>query len=233
MARDGWKICVETMVATPTKLSTTQQASGEKRVTLHHVSWEGYLQILDALPQSRGARLTYDQGTLEITMPSEDHEFSLRLIEVFIRILVFEMGMKIKTMGSTTMNRETLRRGSEPDCAYYIENQPKVAGRTINFAVDPPPDLVVEVDISHTDIDKNRFYSGLGVPEFWRYDGQRLRIYCLVDGNYEEREQSPIFPWVTKTDLYQFLAQAEQDEIEAERTFRAYVQTQIKPSNQT
>lgn len=220
------------MVTTPIKPQISP-AYGEKRVTLRGLTWEGYLQILQALPQSRRARLTYDQGTLEITMPSEEHEFSLRLIEVFIRVLVYEMGLKMKTMGSTTMNVEQQERGAEPDCAYYIQNQSQVAGRKVNFAVDPLPDLVVEVDITHTDIDKNRFYSGLGVPEFWRYDGQRLRIYCLVDGNYEEREQSPIFPGVTKTDLYQFLAQAQQDEIEAERTFRAYVQSQIKPSNQT
>ncbi|MGA1621481.1 MAG: Uma2 family endonuclease [Synechocystis sp.] len=216
------------MVATPTQQNPTQSI-GEKRVTLHDVTWEGYLQILGSLPQRRGARLTYDQGLLEITMPSEDHEFYLRLIEVFIRVLVYELGLKLKTMGSTTINFEQQKRGSEPDCAYYIQNQPRVAGRKVNFAIDPPPDLVVEVDISHTDIDKNRFYSGLGVPEFWRYDGQRLNIFVLVDGHYEEQDQSPTFPLVTKTNLYTFLAQAQQDEIEAERTFRVYVQTQIKP----
>lgn len=32
--------------------------------------------------------------------------------------------------------------------------------------VDPPPDLVVEVDITHTDINKNSFYASMGVPEF-------------------------------------------------------------------
>ncbi|MEY2984878.1 MAG: hypothetical protein RLZZ568_1495 [Cyanobacteriota bacterium] len=35
---------------------------------------------------------------------------------------------------------------------------------------------------------------------------------------------------VTKTDLYNFFAQTQQDEIEAKRTFRTYVQTRIKPS---
>ncbi|MEB3161075.1 MAG: Uma2 family endonuclease [Synechocystis sp.] len=217
------------MVATPTKPNTTQQIIGEKRVSLYDVTWDGYLQILAALPEGRGSRLTYDQGLLEISMPSEDHEFYLRLIEVFIRILVYELGMKMKTMGSTTMNFERQQRSSEPDCAYYFQNQPTVAGRKVDFAVDPPPDLVVEVDISHTDIDKNRLYASFGVPEFWRYDGRRLRIFVLVDGNYEERQQSPTFPWVTKADLYKFLAQAQQDEMAAERTFRAYIQTQIKP----
>ncbi len=215
------------MVATPIKPQIAP-FYGEKRVTLHDLTWHGYLQILEALPQGRSARLTYDRGTLEITMPLEDHEFSLRLIEVFIRTLVFEMGMKIKTMGSTTMNFEQKQRGAEPDCAYYIQNQPKVAGRTVNFVVDPPPDLVVEVDITHTDIDKNRLYAAMDIAEFWRYNGEFLKIYHLENGEYQESEQSRIFSTIEKTDLYNFLAQARQDEIEAERTFRNYIQSKVR-----
>ncbi len=203
------------------------QCIGEKRVTLCGLTWSAYQQILHALPQSRAARLTYDRGVLEITMPLEDHEFSLRLIELFIRILVFEMGMKIKTMGSTTMGREELDRSSEPDCAYYIQNQPIVAGRKVDFATDPPPDLVVEVDITRTDIDKNRLYAALGVPELWRYNGRDWRIFLLRDGEYQESDRTPIFPWVEKAYLYQFLSQAQQDEVEAERAWRSFVKERL------
>jgi Uma2 family endonuclease len=198
---------------------------GEKRVTLHGLTWQTYQQILQALPPSRATRLTYDRGVLEITMPLEDHEFSLRLIELFIRILVFEMGMKIRTLGSTTIGREDLDRATEPDCAYYIDHQPQVAGRQIDFATDPPPDLVVEVDITSTDLDKNRLYAALGVPELWRYNGRQWRIFWWQDGDYQECDRSPTFPWVDKHCLYQFLAQARQDEIAAERTWRTIVQT--------
>ena len=215
------------MVATPIK-PKTPTLIGEQRVVFHHLSWDRYLQILNALPQRRLARLTYDCGTLEITMPSTDHEFALRLIERFILILVFELGMKLKTMGSTTINRETLERGTEPDCAYYIQNQPDVAGRQVDFEQDPPPDLVVEVDITHTDIDKNRLYAAMGVPEFWRYNGEVWRIYQLENGEYQERETSPTFTGVKKKDLYRFLAEAQQDEMEAERNFRTYVREQLR-----
>ncbi|GAB4380422.1 MAG: hypothetical protein Kow00121_36650 [Elainellaceae cyanobacterium] len=64
------------VIAAPEPTAELQQpAIGEKRVVIHGVTWEAYLQILDALPQSRGSRLTYDDGVLEITMPLEDHEF--------------------------------------------------------------------------------------------------------------------------------------------------------------
>jgi hypothetical protein len=46
------------------------------------------------------ARFTYDNGTLEITESLEEHERYARLIERFILILVVELGMKLKTMGS-------------------------------------------------------------------------------------------------------------------------------------
>ncbi|PSB05996.1 Uma2 family endonuclease [filamentous cyanobacterium CCP1] len=207
------------------------QPIGEKRVTLRGLNWQAYQQILHALPQSRGARLTYDRGILEITMPLEDHEYASELMGLFIRILVGEMGFKLKSMRSTTLNREDLNRGAEPDNAYYIQNQPMVAGRNVNLDQDPPPDLVVEVDITHTDIDKNRLYAAMGVPEFWRFNGQEWRIFQLQDGAYQECDRSPTFSWVEKEYLYQFLEQAQQDEIAAEKTFRAFVQQKLANIN--
>ncbi|MEN9231442.1 MAG: hypothetical protein Q6L68_11085 [Thermostichus sp. DG02_5_bins_236] len=68
------------------------QLIGEKRVTLHGLTWQSYQQILQALPESRGAHLTYDRGSLETVMPSEDHEHASELIGLFVRILVGEMG---------------------------------------------------------------------------------------------------------------------------------------------
>ncbi|MFQ3614826.1 MAG: Uma2 family endonuclease [Cyanobacteriota bacterium] len=200
---------------------------GEKRVALHGLTWQSYQQILQALPESRGAHLTYDRGVLEIAMPSEDHEHASELIGLFIRVLVGEMGFKLKSLRSTTLAREDLNRAAEPDNAYYIQNQPRVAGRNVNLRQDPPPDLVVEVDIAHTDIDKNQLYTAMGVPEFWRYNGQSWQIFQLQGGAYQECERSPTFPWVEKAYLYQFLEQAQQDEIAAEQAWRKLVQEHL------
>ena len=202
------------------------QAVGEQRVVIRGLSWEAYLQILNALPQSRGSRLTYDDGVLEITVPLEAHEFSVRLIECFIRTLVELMGMRMKTMGSTTMNYPHLKKGAEPDNAYYIQNQPLVKGRDVDFSQDPPPDLVVEVDITHTDITKNQLYASIGVPEFWRFNGI-WRIYQLQEGVYVEVEDSPTFPQVPKELLYTFLLQAKEDEIVALRSLRNWWKDQV------
>ncbi|MBE7381832.1 MAG: Uma2 family endonuclease [Leptolyngbya sp. SIO1E4] len=196
---------------------------GEKRVVFHQLDWRAYQQILHALGAHRSARLNYLHGTLEITMPLEDHEFLSELIGRFIYFLVSELGQKIKTMGSTTLDREDLDRGAEPDKAYYIQNQAQVAGRTVDLQHDPPPDLVVEVDITHSDIDKLKLYAVMGVPEFWRYDGKAWKIYMLSGDLYVDVEASPTFSFVPKSKLYEFLEQAQTDEIEAENSLRQWL----------
>ncbi len=208
--------------------SPLQNSHLEKRVTLCGLTWLGYQSVLQALPESRAARLTYDRGTLEITMPTENHEFASELIGLFIRILVEEMDLKLKSMRSTTLNREDLDRGAEPDNAYYIQNQAIVAGRNVDLDSDPPPDLIVEVDISHSDIDKNSLYAAMGVPEFWRYNGLEWHIYQLQGNAYIDCDRSPTFPIVDKEDLYQFLEQAQKDEIKAAKSFRELVRVKIK-----
>ena len=209
------------MVSTAPDTQTTEIAlKGEQRVVIHGVTWEGYLQILDALPQSRSTRLIYDEGTLEFTMPTEDHDFSGRMIGRFIYILVRELGKKVKTMGSTTLNFPGLKKGAEPDEAFYIQNQPLVSGRNVDLEADPAPDLIVEVDITNTDIDKNRLYASMNVPEFWRFDGHILRIYQLQNQEYIEVEANPTFPAVPKEWLYDFLEKCRQDELAAEDNLR-------------
>lgn len=203
------------------------QPVGEKRFLFRSLDWQRYQTLRQTLSRERNVRFTYLHGTLEVTMSLEIHEFSARLIEKFIWILVVALGMKVKTMGSTTLDREALDRSAEPDDAYYIQNQPLVTGRDVDLDQDPPPDLVVEVDITHTDINKLQLYAAMGVPEFWRYNGEVWRIYSLRDGEYQEVEVSPTFPLVPKVKLYEFLATARQDEVEAELTFREWLRSVV------
>ena len=70
-------------------------APGENRVAIRGLDWVAYQQMQTLLNERTRARLTYDRGTLEITMPSEIHEFYARLIERFIIILVVELGMQV------------------------------------------------------------------------------------------------------------------------------------------
>jgi Uma2 family endonuclease len=201
---------------------------GEKRMTFRNLDWNAFKQIQNLLTERTRARFTYDNGVLEIAMPLEGHERSARLIELFIRVLVVELGMKVKTMGSTTLDREDLLKSAEPDNGYYIQNFALVADHEVDLNVDPAPDLVVEVDITNTDVNKNKLYASMGVPEFWRFNGRLWQILQLTDGVYVECDRSPTFPIIEKTDLYQFLETALLDEVTAEVNFRQWVRQQVK-----
>jgi Uma2 family endonuclease len=198
----------------------------ERRVTFYGISWAAYETIAAALGEGRSARLTYYKGTFEIMTPLEFHDNPKQVIGDFIKILVIQGGLAgIKSMGSTTLSYPDRNLGAEPDQCYYIANEPKVRGKTVDLKTDPPPDLILEVDITHTDINKNALYAEMGVPEFWRYDGSVLTIYALQNSQYREVETSPTFPWVPKDRLYQYLQECAQlGEVAATLNLQAWVQ---------
>ncbi len=216
------------MVQTPesTNMASVTVAPAEQRLTLHNISWDTYEKLLDAFGEHRAARITYDSGVLEFMVPLEAHENPSDLIGVFVRTLAEESGWNLKSLASTTLKCSKLEKGAEPDKCYYIQNESLVRGKTVDLEQDPPPDLVVEVDITHTDIDKNQLYARIGVPEFWRYDGKELRIFQLQQGEYQEVVISPTFASVPKDIFYEFLQRCRREgEVPANRALRIWVRT--------
>lgn len=217
------------MVTTNEAINITpkEKPLAEKRVTLNNISWDAYEQILDALGDNRAALITYYQGVLEIMTPLEEHETGSENIGMLIQILTEELNLNIKSMASTTLKIPNSKIGAEPDKCYYIQNEPAVRGKTVDLAVDPPPDLILEVDITHTDINKTQLYQEMKVPEFWRYNGSRLTIYLLTQGEYQESATSATFPILTKSMVYDFLAQCKtQGETQTKRAFRKMLREQ-------
>jgi Uma2 family endonuclease len=79
-----------------------------QRVLLHSISWQTYQAMLADMGDRRSSRLAYDRGTLEITVPSDVHEFIKRLLERIVTALTEELHLKIRSVGSVTLNREDL-----------------------------------------------------------------------------------------------------------------------------
>jgi Uma2 family endonuclease len=199
-----------------------------QRVTLKGISWQTYKQLLTELGDRRTSRLTYTQGILEVIMPSDRHETHKKLLERMIETLTEELNLPAKSFGSTTLNREDLEKGAEPDSCYYIQNVSQIRGRTINLATDPPPDLVVEVDISNPSSQRIEIYKQLGVPEIWRYSNSTVQIYHLQEGEYRSSDFSPTFPLASTAVINQFLQQAEtEDDTTLIRSWRQWIQQQI------
>ncbi|BAC88636.1 Uma2 family endonuclease [Gloeobacter violaceus] len=199
--------------------------AGEQRILLHKVSWQLFEALLEELGDNRSIRLTYARGTLEIMSPLMAHENSKRLLEKFIDILVEELELNVKSSGSMTCKRDDLEQGAEPDSGFYIANESRVRSKSrIELPLDPPPDLVVEVEYSRSAVDKLKLYAAMEVPEFWRYDGESLRIFRLEAGEYALVENSPTFAPVLTSEIPRFLALSPQSgETAAVRSFRDWV----------
>jgi Uma2 family endonuclease len=184
-------------------------AQTEQRVIIRFVSWTTYEHLLADLSNQSSTRLTYDRGMLEIMCPLPEHEEWNRTIALLVEMLAEEMRIDVRNFGSTTFRRADLARGFEPDSCFYIQHEADIGGKsTIDLTVDPPPDLVIEVDVTSGSLDKFPIYAQVGVPEVWRYDGQRLRIYILRAERYVESETSLALPLLTSTRLSEALAQS-------------------------
>ncbi|MEK0179196.1 MAG: Uma2 family endonuclease [Oscillatoriales cyanobacterium] len=203
------------------------QTSG---VLLKNISWRTYESLVNELAEQRGIRLTYDRGTLEIMTPSAPHEGNKQILGRFVETVTEELNVEIRSLGSRTCKRKDLERGLEPDQCYYIENEGIVRSlKEIDLNQDPPPDLVIEIDITSSSINRMELYVSLGVPEVWRYDGSRLIFYQLEGQEYVEREVSPHFPFLSPSEIMGFVErQKDVGETSMIRGFRQWVRTRIQ-----
>src|SRR5262252_209223 len=183
----------------------------EARVILHNISWSLYEQLLAAHEDKSSPHFVYDRGELEITVLSYEHEGLNRLIDNYIAIIAIEWNIEYCNAGSTTFKREDLERGFEPDSCFYVQHAVQIAGKKrLDLTVDPPPDLVLEVDITHPSLDKLSIFAAVGVLEVWRYDGERVRMLALAGDSYVECEQSLTFPALRSAPLDELLAASQQ-----------------------
>ncbi len=209
---------------------STPSIPDEQRFVLRGVDWETYRKISEALT-GRHVRLTYDRGYLEFMTISSIHGRISGLFARLIGVLTEELGMPICSCRDMTCDREDLERGLEPDEGFYLENEPLIRNKEpIDLAVDPPPDLAVEVDLHRSPRRRMVVYAAIRIPEVWRFDGEQLRIHQLgADGQYSVVEHSPHFPFVTGPDLVRFLQlRTQMDENSLVKLFREWVREQIR-----
>lgn len=201
----------------------------EQRIVISCVDWDTYVTFSDRLGE-RNIRVNYDGVNLELMTTSLEHERAKKLLARLLEALTEEMDIDILVAGSMTCRREDLERGFEPDECYWIAHEAQVRGRDhIDLTADPPPDLMLEVEITRSFLDRLAIAARLGVPEVWRWDGQTLRIMLLgSDGQYSESERSRALPFLPVVELVRFLQQdATQSETKLLRAFRVWVRERI------
>lgn len=179
-------------------------------VTFSDVRWDEYDELLHELDGQRFYRLTYDDGRLEVMTVSSEHEFPANLLPHLILVLAEGLDLNYLSCGSSTLRVKKKAKGTDPDDCFYFKEFKKIAGKKrLDLAVDPPPDLALEIDITSGSLSKFPIYAALGVPELWRHDGKRMIFYRLVGDEYVEIEHSDLFPFLTPGVVLEFLEQGE------------------------
>jgi Uma2 family endonuclease len=155
-------------------------------------TWEEY----QTLSQQRGdgsiPRLKYRNGEVLLMSPLPHHGKDAHVVANVITTLLDHVEREYDAFTPVTMELPE-EGGIEPDYCFYIDNWEAVSGKKrIDWRTDPPPDLVLEIDItSYSDIND---YLPYRVPEVWLFKRNQLRIHQLQGNTYLLQTQSRYLP---------------------------------------
>ncbi len=174
----------------PTK-QTKVSTNVVERVILHGISWETYERILDEHNEVSNRHFSYNEGDLEIMVLGYEHEtLKARLSELVTEIARI-LEIDYENAASTTFRRESKKKGFEGDATFYFKNAETIRRKTkIDLSKDPPPELVIEIDITHGSLSKFPIFADLGIEEVWRFDGENVKFHRLQGKNYKEISES-------------------------------------------
>jgi Uma2 family endonuclease len=163
----------------------------EEKFISSGVTWQMYEALLVKLEDNFHYRVTYLDGILEIVSPSIRHESIKKRLAILLERYLYKKRIQFKPMGSSTIKKQLLKAGAEPDECYCI-------GEAKNI-----PDLAIEVTVTSGSIDKLEIYRRLGVAEVWFWESSRLKLYhkreeepskFLQTNGYEQIETSELLP---------------------------------------
>ncbi len=212
--------------------TATRAPTHALRIVLEDVSWADYEAQLRIIGD-RHIRVNYDSGRMEIMSPLRRHGNGATLLGWMVHELVMELDIQYELADPVTLRRPDLVKGVEPDRLFHFgANAARVQeNREFDFTVDPPPDLVIEVDVTSSSIPRLPIFAALGIPEVWRIDDEELQfLHLQPDGTYQPQDHSRAFPALLVTEAARFLEQGQGANKTAWiRTFRAYVRDVLIP----
>jgi Uma2 family endonuclease len=166
-----------------TEPAQRHSVASNQRVLLQGISWDTYTALLKDVGDG-AARLTYDNGDLEIEVPGRLHELIRLLIAQMVASAMKTLNIAYEPAGATTWRKYEYLKGLEADECYHIQSVKRVIGKSeLDLAIDPPPDLAIEVEVTSTSNNKMEVYRGLKVPELWRIHADGTCTMYLLDAN--------------------------------------------------
>ncbi len=162
-------------IVSSTSLTKVATNRGDIRTTLQGKTWAQFKHLQQGFEHSRGIRLFYYDGTVEILMPGEAHELFKSIIGFLIKALLFNREIEFKPTGSKTQEVAEVV-SVEADESYQIQGLK----------------LAVEVNFTSGDVSQLERYQALGVDEVWLWEDGMLEVYHLRSSQYEKVSQSLI-----------------------------------------
>jgi Uma2 family endonuclease len=155
-------------------------------------SWADFCQLRDSRGDGSIPRLKYHHGEILLMSPLARHAREASLIADIVKVLLDSQDRNYEAFTPITMELPQVS-GIEPDYCFYIDNWQAIVGKDrIDWQVDPPPDLVIEIDVTSytSELDLLPY----GVAEVWLFKNYRLTIYQLEAGAYIVSNSSRYFP---------------------------------------
>jgi Uma2 family endonuclease len=155
-------------------------------------TWQDYCNLRASRGDRAIPRIKYSEGEILLMSPLPKHGREAHLLARVIEVLLECQNRNYEAFTPITIELPE-QGGIEPDYCFYLDNWQAVVGRErIDWRNSPPPDLVVEIDVtSYTAVAD---YLPYGVPEVWLYRDTGLQIYNLETDGYQLRDFSRYFP---------------------------------------
>lgn len=155
-------------------------------------SWQDYQALIEQLGDRKIPRIKYRLGEILLMSPLPKHGRQADAIASVVKVLLDYLEQEYTAFTPITMELPE-ESGIEPDYCFYIEQWAAIALKDrIDWGVDPPPDLAIEVDVtSYTDVND---YLPYRVPEVWLFKKNQLMIHCLQNDIYVVESSSQYFP---------------------------------------
>jgi Uma2 family endonuclease len=127
--------------------------------------------------------------------PFPSHGRAANIIADIVAVLLESQDRNYEAFTPITMELPEVG-GIEPDYCFYIDNWQAVVGKDlIDWQVDLPPDLAIEIDV--TSFTSELDFLPFNVPEVWLFKKYKLVIHQLIAGKYEICETSRYFPSIS------------------------------------
>jgi len=194
-------------------LGAPKTVEREPHFILDGIAWSQYVAISDALPDRPGLKLIYNAGRMTFLSPTRRHDWYAERLDDIVAAIAAGFEIEMEDAGHATYRLQGPKVGVEGDKTFYFGHHAELMRGALNIdlTTQPPPDLAIEVEVTHSADDAIAAWGRLGTPEVWRHNTDNETIRFLVrrdDATYADAPRSAAFPFLEPADVMEQMQRA-------------------------